>query len=80
MQTKKLCGFVVTFVATGGRSWSSLTVNFKVIKPEKLGYISIILYPDSAATGISFEPNFVTLRVSKDLKFRFLNKKKCLSQ
>jgi len=25
MQTKNICGFVVTFVTTGGRSWSFLT-------------------------------------------------------
>jgi len=58
-------------------SWSFLTVNFEVFKPDKeylLGYISIVLYPDSVATEVSFEPNFVTYQVSKSLKFRFFNK------
>jgi len=55
-----ICGFVVTFVTTGRRSWSILTVNFKVLKPEKenqLGYMSTILYPDSVAAEVSFELN-----------------------
>jgi len=35
---------------TSGRSWSFLTVNFKFC----------ILYPNSVATEISFQQNFVT--------------------
>jgi len=30
-----ICGFEVTFAATGGRSGSFMIVNFKVLKPEK---------------------------------------------
>jgi len=41
---QKNCGFVVTFVATGIRSWSFLTVSFKVFKPKKKEFIELYLY------------------------------------
>jgi len=41
----KYCGFVVNFVATGGRCWSFLTVTFEVFKPEKEEeFIGLYLY------------------------------------
>jgi len=42
MLTRNICGFMVTFVATGSRSWSFLTVNFKVSNPEKENLVNYI--------------------------------------
>ena len=53
---KNVCGLVVYFVVTGGRSWSFQTPNLEVFKTkqEKLFVlISIILCADSVATYAS---------------------------
>jgi len=34
MRTKNICGLVITFVATGGKIWSFVTVNFKVFSQK----------------------------------------------
>ena len=50
--TKNICGKVVSFVVTGGRSWSFQTPNLEVFKTEqeKLSVlISIIWCADSVA-------------------------------
>ena len=58
MLTKNVCGLVVSFVVTGGRSWSFQTPNLEVFKTEQeklLVLISIILCADSVATSVSLD-------------------------
>ena len=52
------CGLVVTFVVTGGRSWSFQTPNLEVFTTEQeklFVLISIILCADSVATYASLD-------------------------
>ena len=56
MLAKFLCGLVVSFVVTGGRSWSFKTLNLEVFKTEQeklFILISITLCADSVATYAS---------------------------
>ena len=53
MLTNFFCGLVVSFVVTGGRSWSFQTQNLEVFKREQeklFVLITIILCADSVAT------------------------------
>ena len=58
MLAKTICGLVVSFVVTGGRSWSFQTPNMEVYKTkqEKLFVLmSTILCADSVATYASLD-------------------------
>ena len=58
MLAKNVCGLVVSFVVTGGRSWSFQTPNLEVFKTEQeklLVLISMILCADSVATSVSLD-------------------------
>ena len=58
MLAKNICGLVVSFVVTGGRSWSFQTPNLEVFKTEQeklFVLISIILCADSVATYASLD-------------------------
>ena len=52
------CGLVLSFVVTGGRSWSFQTLNLEVFKTEQekvFVLISITLCADSVATDASLD-------------------------
>ena len=58
MLAKNICGLAVSFVVTGGRSWSFLTPNLDVFKTEQdklFVLISIILCADRVATYASLD-------------------------
>ena len=56
MLAKNNCGLEVSFVVTGGRSWSFKTPNYLIVfktEQEILFFISIFLCADSVATYFS---------------------------
>ena len=58
MLAKNVCGLLVYFVVTGGRSWSFQTSNLDVFKTEQeklFVLISIILCADSVETYASLD-------------------------
>ena len=58
MRAKNVCGLVVSFVVTGGRSWIFQTPNLEVFKTEQdklFDLISTILCADSVATYASLD-------------------------
>ena len=65
MLAKTICGLVVSFVVTGGRSWSFQTPNLDIFKTEQeklFVLISIILCADSVATYASLT-KYCSLRI-----------------
>ena len=76
MLAKNICGLVVSFVVTGGRSLSFQTLNLEVFKTEQeklFVLISIILCADSVATYASIDQ--ILLRICEWSKiYNFIKK------
>ena len=75
MLTNIFCSLVVSFVVTGGRSWSFETPNLEMFKTEReklFVHISIILCADGVVTYESLDQFLCLKEYLNDPKFTML--------